>query len=40
LERSAGDTVQMGAAVGAWADTITVRPHRPTTVMKTDFLIV
>ena len=40
LERSTGDTVQMGAAVGAWADSMAVRAHRPTTAMKTSFLIV
>src|SRR5258705_12160384 len=30
----------MGDAVGACADTMTVRPHRPNIVMKTGFLIV
>ena len=30
----------MGDAVGACADTMTVRPHRPNIVMKTRFLIV
>src|SRR5258706_9742568 len=30
----------MGEAVGACADTMTVRPHRPKIVMKTGFLIV
>jgi len=30
----------MGAAAGACADTKTVKPHRPKTVMKTAFLIV
>jgi len=30
----------MGDAVGACADTMTVRPHRPNIVKKTGFLIV